>query len=93
MRNAQQHIIVRRSRRRGEGRRATGAWKVAFADFTLAMMAFFMVMWVVQVTTSDEKKRIVGKLAGNPDIIAIDENFSNNSPFPIDFGVVHYRIN
>ncbi|MDN2479921.1 flagellar motor protein MotB [Vibrio agarivorans] len=86
MRTPSEHIIVRKSRRREEGGNHGGAWKVAFADFTLAMMAFFMVMWVLQVSTDDEKERIVGKLAGSPDLIAVDESFNNNSLFPIDFG-------
>ncbi|MDR9826351.1 flagellar motor protein MotB [Vibrio sp.] len=86
MRSPSEHIIVRKSRRREESSNHGGAWKVAFADFTLAMMAFFMVMWVLQVSTDDEKERIVGKLAGSPDLIAVDESFNNNSLFPIDFG-------
>ncbi|MGL6315323.1 flagellar motor protein MotB [Vibrio sp. WXL103] len=86
MRSPSQDIIVRRPRRKGAESSHGGAWKVAFADFTLAMMAFFMVMWVLQVTTEDEKQRIVGKLAGNPDLVAVDESFNNNSPLAIDFG-------
>lgn len=86
MRTPSEHIIIRKSRRRDDGKSNSGAWKVAFADFTLAMMAFFMVMWVLQVTTDDEKERIVGKLAGSPDLIAVEESFNNNSLFPIDFG-------
>ncbi|MES2854765.1 MAG: flagellar motor protein MotB [Bdellovibrionota bacterium] len=35
-----------------------GAWKVAFADFMTAMMAFFLVMWLVNSTTAEEKKAI-----------------------------------
>lgn len=40
--------IVRRRSRREYNESASGAWKVAFADFTLAMMALFMVLWIVQ---------------------------------------------
>lgn len=86
MRSQSQPIIVRRARRRNAPIFKGGAWKVAFADFTLAMMAFFMVLWVLQVTTSDEKERIVGKLAGQPQMIPIEETFVDNSLFPIDFG-------
>jgi chemotaxis protein MotB len=35
-----------------------GAWKVAFADFMTAMMAFFLVMWLVNSTTVEEKQAI-----------------------------------
>ncbi len=42
----QQPIIVKRIKK-GHGGHHGGAWKVAFADFMTAMMAFFMVMWLV----------------------------------------------
>lgn len=40
-------IVKRRGRKEPDGQQG-GAWKVAFADFTLAMMALFMVLWIVQ---------------------------------------------
>jgi chemotaxis protein MotB len=40
-------IIKRRSKKQAHEAHG-GAWKVAFADFTLAMMALFMVLWVIQ---------------------------------------------
>src|SRR5258707_1649983 len=39
-------IIVRRIKKGGAGHHG-GAWKVAYADFVTAMMAFFLVMWLV----------------------------------------------
>ncbi len=44
--NSQQPIIIKRIRKGGTGHHG-GAWKVAFADFMTAMMAFFLVMWLV----------------------------------------------
>ena len=35
-----------------------GAWKVAYADFVTAMMAFFLLMWLLNVTTQEEKDAI-----------------------------------
>lgn len=35
-----------------------GAWKVAYADFVTAMMAFFMLMWLLNATTEQQKKGI-----------------------------------
>ena len=35
-----------------------GAWKVAYADFVTAMMAFFMLMWVLGATTEKQRKGI-----------------------------------
>jgi chemotaxis protein MotB len=33
-----------------------GAWKVAYADFVTAMMAFFLIMWLLNATTEDQRK-------------------------------------
>ncbi len=33
-----------------------GAWKVAYADFVTAMMAFFLLMWLLNATTEDQRK-------------------------------------
>jgi chemotaxis protein MotB len=41
-----------------------GAWKVAYADFVTAMMAFFMVMWLVG--QSEEKKKAVSDYFSDP---------------------------
>ncbi len=41
-------IIVKRRGKKRHEEEPGGAWKVAFADFTLAMMALFMVLWIVQ---------------------------------------------
>ena len=35
-----------------------GAWKVAYADFVTAMMAIFMLMWLLNATTEQQKKGI-----------------------------------
>src|ERR1700743_1829846 len=39
-------IIVKKKKKGGHGHHG-GAWKVAYADFVTAMMAFFMVMWIL----------------------------------------------
>ncbi|MCQ4297150.1 OmpA family protein [Pseudomonas stutzeri] len=41
-------IIIKRRGKKGHDDEHGGAWKVAFADFTLAMMALFMVLWIIQ---------------------------------------------
>ncbi len=41
----------------GEGHHG-GAWKVAYADFVTAMMAFFMLMWLLNATTEKQRKGI-----------------------------------
>lgn len=50
-----------------------GSWKVAFADFMTAMMAFFLVMWLVNQTP--EVKKSVADYFSTPSII--EYNFSN----------------
>ncbi|MGB7242697.1 MAG: flagellar motor protein MotB, partial [Sulfitobacter sp.] len=44
-------IIIKRKKVVGGGGHHGGAWKVAYADFVTAMMAFFMLMWLLNATT------------------------------------------
>lgn len=63
-----------------------GAWKVAFADFAIAMMAFFMVLWVMEVATKDERQQIQQYMATYSVFDNMDNVFDiSNSPFPVDF--------
>src|SRR6185295_4173945 len=39
-------VIIVRKKKKGHGGHHGGAWKVAYADFVTAMMAFFLVMWL-----------------------------------------------
>jgi len=52
-----QPIIVKRIKRGGHGVHG-GAWKIAYADFVTAMMAFFLLMWLLGSTTEGDKKGI-----------------------------------
>ncbi|MBL8884742.1 MAG: OmpA family protein [Hyphomicrobium sp.] len=47
---AKEVVIVRRRKGGGEDGHHGGAWKIAYADFMTAMMAFFLVMWLVSMT-------------------------------------------
>ncbi len=40
-----------------------GAWKVAYADFVTAMMAFFLLLWLLQATTEEQKLGIADYFA------------------------------
>jgi chemotaxis protein MotB len=55
--NARPIIIVKRKKRGGEGHHG-GAWKVAYADFVTAMMAFFLVMWLVTAVSKEQRAAI-----------------------------------
>jgi len=51
-------IIIRKKRvSKGDGHHG-GAWKVAYADFVTAMMAFFLLMWLLNATTEEQRKGI-----------------------------------
>lgn len=51
-----QPIIIKRKKVSGGGGHHGGAWKVAYADFVTAMMAFFLMMWLLNATTVEQKK-------------------------------------
>jgi chemotaxis protein MotB len=48
--------IVIRKEEVVEGGHHGGAWKVAYADFVTAMMAFFLLMWLLNATTEEQRK-------------------------------------
>ncbi len=52
-----QPIIIKRIKKGGHGHHG-GAWKIAYADFVTAMMAFFLLMWLLGSTTDGDKKGI-----------------------------------
>lgn len=60
----QQPIIIKRVKGGGHGGHHGGSWKVAFADFMTAMMAFFLVMWLVG--QSEAVKESVSQYFTNP---------------------------
>ena len=51
-----QPIIVKKIIAGGGDGHHGGAWKVAYADFVTAMMAFFLLMWLLGATTEDQRK-------------------------------------
>ncbi len=51
--DSQQPIIVKRIKKGGHGHHG-GAWKIAYADFVTAMMAFFLLMWLLGSTTKGD---------------------------------------
>lgn len=74
-----QPIIVKRVKKIAGGHHG-GAWKIAFADFATAMMAFFLVMWLMSSATPEQKKAISGYFQ---DPIGFTESAS---PYVIDLG-------
>ncbi|WP_439860754.1 flagellar motor protein MotB [Pseudomonas sp. MBLB4136] len=74
-----QPIIVKRVKKTAGGHHG-GAWKIAFADFATAMMAFFLVMWLMSSASPEQKKLISGYFK---DPIGFSESAS---PYVIDLG-------
>ncbi len=74
-----QPIIVKRISRKADGHHG-GSWKIAFADFAVAMMAFFLVMWLLASATEEQLQMISGYFN---DPINFD---TSGSPFVIDLG-------
>jgi len=74
-----QPIIVKRVKRYAAGHHG-GAWKIAFADFATAMMAFFLVLWLMSSATPQQKIQIAGYFK---DPIGFTES---GTPYIIDLG-------
>ncbi len=51
-------IIIKKIIAEGHGGHHGGAWKVAYADFVTAMMAFFLLMWILGATNEKQRKGI-----------------------------------
>jgi chemotaxis protein MotB len=61
-------IIIKRVRKSAHAHHG-GSWKVAFADFATAMMAFFLLMWLMGSTT-EEQKGAISEYFTNPSAVA-----------------------
>ncbi|MBF0679769.1 MAG: OmpA family protein [Devosia sp.] len=55
MANFQQPIIIKKVKKHKHAHHG-GAWKIAYADFVTAMMAFFLLMWLINMTTAEQKQ-------------------------------------
>ena len=55
---AEQPVIIKKIIKKGGHGHHGGAWKLAYADFVTAMMAFFLLMWLLGSTTEETKKGI-----------------------------------
>src|SRR3974377_259845 len=56
-------VIIKAIKKSGHGGHHGGAWKVAYADFVTAMMAFFLLMWLINTTTPEQKRGIADYFA------------------------------
>ena len=56
-------ILIKKVKKVVGGGHHGGAWKVAYADFVTAMMAFFLLMWLINTTSPEQKKGIADYFA------------------------------
>ena len=62
MASGERPIIIKKIKKAGHGHHG-GAWKVAYADFVTAMMAFFLLMWLINTTSPEQKRGIADYFA------------------------------
>ncbi|MCQ8183187.1 flagellar motor protein MotB [Methylomonas sp. SURF-1] len=67
---AEQPIIIKKIKKKGGHGHHGGAWKIAYADFVTAMMAFFLLMWLLG-TTDEKTKKGISEYFQNPFGVAI----------------------
>jgi len=78
----QNNIIIRRIKK-GRHEEHGGAWKVAMADFAIAMMALFIVLWLTNSSNEQEREAIAGYFQ---DPQAYEDGKRIPSPYVIDLG-------
>ncbi|GGB23740.1 membrane protein [Sphingomonas metalli] len=61
--NVPPKVIVKKVYIEGHGGHHGGAWKVAYADFVTAMMAFFLLLWLLGATTEKQRKGLADYFA------------------------------
>ncbi|PTX47528.1 chemotaxis protein MotB [Gemmobacter caeni] len=86
--NSAAPVIIKRKKIVGGDGHHGGAWKVAYADFVTAMMAFFLLMWLLGATTEEQRKGVADYFAptasispsgGGVDVLGGDSPFSQDA--------------
>lgn len=82
-------IIVKKVIQEVHGGHHGGAWKVAYADFVTAMMAFFLLMWLLGATTEKQRKALADYFAptlvqSKSDSAGSDSLFNGDSIVSVD---------
>lgn len=79
-------IVVKRRKHKGHGGGAHGSWKIAYADFMTAMMAFFLVMWLISISSPKELIQIAEYFRTPLATAVTGGNRISNSQSPIPWG-------
>jgi len=81
-------VIIKRKKVIKVGGHHGGAWKVAYADFVTAMMAFFLLMWLLNATTEKQRRGLADYFSPTIPISRISSggegNFGGDSVFSED---------
>jgi chemotaxis protein MotB len=75
--NAPPKIIYKKIYIEGHGGHHGGAWKVAYADFVTAMMAFFLLLWILGATTEKQRKALADYFA--PTLVELKQNSAGSN--------------
>lgn len=78
----QQNIVIRRIKKGSHGHHG-GAWKVALADFAMAMMALFLILWLINSSNEEEIAAVAGYFN---DPAAFEDGKKVPSKWVIDMG-------
>jgi chemotaxis protein MotB len=81
-------VIIIKKKGKGHAAHHGGAWKVAYADFVTAMMAFFMVMWLLAQTDQSTKQQLseyfrTGVFSGAPSVLNGGSGIQNKGYFDV----------
>jgi chemotaxis protein MotB len=81
-------VIIIKKKAKGHGGHHGGAWKVAYADFVTAMMAFFMVMWLLAQTDQSTRQQLseyfrTGVFSGAPSVLNGGSGIQNKAYFDV----------
>ena len=77
-------VVLVRKRKSHHAAHHGGSWKIAYADFMTAMMAFFLVMWLLAIASPQELTQIA-EYFRTPLKVALtsgDKSSSESSPIP-----------
>lgn len=86
--NSNAPTVIKRKKIVAGGGHHGGAWKVAYADFVTAMMAFFMLMWLLNATTETQRKGLADYFSPSIPVMRIsgggDGSFGGDNVFTQD---------
>lgn len=68
-------VVVRRKKHKGHGGGAHGSWKIAYADFMTAMMAFFLIMWLISISSPGVPQTESGYPPGISLLLRVSQEF------------------